>query len=542
MTSRPQLAPVVRRLAVWVGALAPLVLGLPGSGFAELLFLPVGVTAAGSPIRAAIDARALDADRDVPSVLLVAGLDGDSASADLAAAMLRGPGEPAFALSAVLNAFPDRPPAEAFPPAGPAYQGDEVESQYVWRFLGSLAPDLVVDLRTDERPSPLVAALAHGAQPADVGRIPGAVLRLSPAGKPLDRLKAEALREVARRAASLGPSPARAELRSRLAREPVEVAVQLERAYGHSLESAVYIPALALVGRLRLGDLLGESRLGDVERIARPFLAGKPSLGSRPSGSHVSGHLIFAELHERTGRQEYLDLARAAADLGFRPDGSLQPSMPFHNEMSDSVFMGCAILARVGRLTGERRYFRMAVRHLRFMRELDLRRDGLYRHSPLDEAAWGRGNGFPALGLALAASDWPADDDGRAEVLGALRSHLRALARHQDATGAWHQVVDRPESYRELTATAMIGFAVTRGLRRGWLDRQEFEPVADRAWRAVKARVKADATLLDVCRSTGRQTSLRAYYHREAILGRDDRGGAMALLLATERALWMRER
>ena len=304
----------------------------------------------------------------------------------------------------------------------------------------------------------------------------------------------------------------------------------------------MYIPALALIGRLRLGDLDGESRLEDVERIASPFLEGKPSLGDRPTGSHLSGHLLFAELHERTGKVRYLELARAASDLGFENDGSPRTSMPFHNEMSDSVFMGCAILARVGRLTGERRYFRMALRHLRFMRDLDLRPDGLYRHSPLDHAAWGRGNGFPALGLALAASDWPSDEPGFEEVRGSLEAHLRALASHQDPTGAWHQVVDREESYREFTSTAMIGFAITRGLRKGWLDRAEFEPVADRAWRAVQSRIKADATLVDVCRSTGRQDSLRAYYDREAILGRDDRGGAMALLISTERAHWIAER
>ena len=265
-------------------------------------------------------------------------------------------------------------------------------------------------------------------------------------------------------------------------------------------------------------------------------------MGDRPTGSHVSGHLVFAELFGRTGEPRYLELAKSAAELGFNPDGTLKPSMPFHNEMSDSVFMGCAILARVGGATGESRYFRMALRHLRFMQALDLRPDGLYRHSPLDHAAWGRGNGFPALGLALALSAWPEDDPGFAEVLESFRAHIAALARHQDPTGAWHQVVDRPESYREFTSTAMIGFAVTRGLRRGWLDRDPYEAVAEAAWRAVNARVKSDATLVDVCRSTGRQDSLRAYLDREAILGRDDRGGAMALLAATEREFWRGER
>lgn len=512
---------------------------VPAAG--EVVRTAVGVTAAGSPIRAALAESALDPRGSRPSVLVVAGLDGSDQSVDLAAALVREGAEEGYALSAVLNAFPDRDPVEEFPPAGPAYGGPAVEAQYLWRFIGAFAPDLVVDLRADERPSPLVRALDRGAHPADVGGVPGVTLRFD-GGQTLAVSRRRILDGLAELAGDLRPSAARRELRRRLARTPMATASLLATVYGHALDEAAYIPALALIGRLRLGDLEGASRLADAERIAAPFLAGKPSLGARPSGSLLSGHLVFAELHERTADPAHLALARAAADLGFGPGGEPLPSMPRHHEMSDSVFMGCAILARVGRLTGEDRYFRMALRHLRFMQSLDLRPDGLYRHSPLDDAAWGRGNGFPALGLALALTDWPQDRPGRAEILQSYRRHMRALAGHQDPTGAWRQVVDRPESYREFSATAMIGFAVTRGLRRGWLPRDEFESIADRAWRAAAVRIGPGGTLLDVCRSTGRQDSLRAYFDREAILGRDDRGGAMALLLSTERAYWLRER
>jgi rhamnogalacturonyl hydrolase YesR len=185
-------------------------------------------------------------------------------------------------------------------------------------------------------------------------------------------------------------------------------------------------------------------------------------------------------------------------------------------------------------MTGDPRYYDMCVRHLRFMRKLCVRGDGLYRHSPLDEAAWGRGNGFPALGLALTLSEMPADHPLRPEVLDAFRAHIEALSPHQDATGMWHQIIDRPESYRELSATCMITFAVARGVRRGWLDRERYEPNVRRAWPAINARVADDGSLVDVCTGTGKQRSLRAYYDRPAILGRDARGGAMALLAATE--------
>lgn len=515
---------------------------MPSLSSAEIFHTSIGVSAAGSPIRAGISWNPADYATPTPRILLVAGLDGSGESVDLAAALLRHSGDGPFALSIILNAFPDREPVERFPPDGPAYLGDVVEAQYLWRFIGMLAPDLVVDLRFDGRPSALADALQRGLSPADVGRVPATTLRLAADGKTLDELRHEATEILVARAESQPPSGARRELQDRVSRSAVEVAGQLALAYGHALDTATYIPALALIGRLRLGDIAGESPLADVERITRPFLEGKASLGDRPSGSTISGHLVFADLYERTDNPAYLALARAAADLGFESDGALKRSMPSHNEMSDSVFMGCAILARVGRLTGENRYFDMALRHLRFMQDLDLRSDGLYRHSPLDQAAWGRGNGFPALGLALALSDWPKEHSGNAEALASYQAHMRAMARHQDLTGMWHQVVDRPESYREFTSTAMTGFALTRGLRRGWLDHAEFEPVADRAWKAVLARIKSDATLVDVCRSTGRQASLRAYFAREAILGRDDRGGAMALLFSTERALWESER
>lgn len=193
---------------------------------------------------------------------------------------------------------------------------------------------------------------------------------------------------------------------------------------------------------------------------------------------------------------------------------------------------------QVGRLTGDKKYHDMAVRHIRFMLKLNLREDGLHRHSPLDETAWGRGNGFPALGLALCLSDLPEDHPGYQETLAAFRRHMAAMAKRQDYTGAWHQVVDRPESYRELTVTCMTAFAMIRGIRNGWLDEKTYGPVVEKAWTAIKTRVAPDGTLVDVCTGTGKQRSLRAYYDRPAILGPDPRGGAMALLVATEMLAW----
>jgi rhamnogalacturonyl hydrolase YesR len=184
----------------------------------------------------------------------------------------------------------------------------------------------------------------------------------------------------------------------------------------------------------------------------------------------------------------------------------------------------------------------MALRHMKFMLATNLRPDGLHAHSPLDSAPWGRGNGFPALGLAWCLSHLPESAAERKPILSAHRAHLSALIKRQDPTGMWHQVIDHTGSYREFTSTCMITYSIIRGIRRGWLDEKTYGPVVARSWPAIKTRIASDATLVDVCTGTGKQKTLRAYLDRTAILGPDDRGGAMALMVSTEMAAWDRDR
>jgi rhamnogalacturonyl hydrolase YesR len=210
--------------------------------------------------------------------------------------------------------------------------------------------------------------------------------------------------------------------------------------------------------------------------------------------------------------------------------------MPFHGEMSDSVFMDLSILAKAGKVTGEKKYFDMAARHLAFMQRLVHRPDGLFRHSPLTDAAWGRGNGFPALGFVLTLSDFPKDHPDFNRILQTYQRFMTKLAQFQDEDGLWRQVVDQPGAYPEFTGTAMIGFAMMRGIRSGWLDASTYQPIVDKAWQAVLTRAGPNGVFMDVSESTNKQPTLEDYLHRAAILDRDQRAGAMAMIFATEMA------
>ena len=496
-------------------AMLTLLAGAAGARAAETF--DVGLSAGGAVIGASMVAAR---DAAAPTVLVVGGLGGgdDSAAAvarELAAFEARGVRRRALNVIAIPLANPDGVALE-FPPTGRAYR-EHAESYVLWRFIGTHAPDLVLVVGADR--AGLGAALAAQA-PAGMGLVP------SRAWRPGESL-------AALRATDVPASAASRELARRLERTPRELATELAGIYGHSFDQPTYINAIALVGRIKLGEV------DAVRALVAPYVdsgvdGAKDSL-ERPSSLTMAGHIVFTELARRTGDARYVAMVRKVAELGFDERGAMRESMPYHNEFSDSVFMGTTPAAQAGALTGERKYFDLAARHLAFMQRLDLRADGLYRHQTATDAAWGRGNAFAAIGLALSLGEFPADHPARGELLASYRQHMAALLRYQNRDGLWRNVVDVPGAYAEYSATAMIGFAMLRGVNSGWFeDAAPYRAAVEHAWRAVNARTGSDGTVIDVCESTARIESLAGYLQREALLGRDDRGGAMALLFATE--------
>ena len=473
----------------------------------------IGLTATGKPIQALVVAAA---PAGAATVMLVGGLNGDSASGKMISAEVEDlesnpPGRRRFHLLAVPLANPDKSPL-VFPPSGVAYR-ENTESHVLWRWIALQAPDLVLIVGSGD--SGLAQALSTNAV-AGVGRIPARVIITA---------RPTTLLSLPR---AIPPSEARIEINRRRARSPLQLAQELGQYFGHDFNQLTYIPGMALIAQMRLGHV------PEVERLASPYLDPSKDILSRANSLTLAGHLVFAELAGRTGSEQYAGLVRRAADLGFSKTGEMLESMPFHDEMSDSVFMATPLVVKAGKLTGDRKYFDLAARHFAFMQKLVLRPDGLYRHSPLTDAAWGRGNAFPALGLALTLSDFPKDHGAYAHMMAEFQQHMFVLAKFQDEDGMWHEVVDVPGSYAETSATAMIGFAMERGIRKGWLDPAAYQPRVDRAWRAVLSRVGNNGQIVDVCESTNKQKTLEDYLHRAALLGPDPRGGAMAMLFATE--------
>ena len=346
-------------------------------------------------------------------------------------------------------------------------------------------------------------------------------------------------------------------------RSPIDVARVLAARYP-AAPIMSYIPAVAWSGALRLTRLTKDPQFADkARREMQPFIAGeKPAIAEPYLLTSLAGHLALADLAVMDGNAAAADRARAAADFilpDFSTKGSglinetapraqqLSPQsadlatiVRFSRQWTDDMFMASSILSRVGGRPSapgggqpDPRYAATVGRLLTAYAEKLQRPDGIFIHAIEGPFAWGRGNGFAALGLAEALEHLPATWPDRPRVLEIFRKQMRGMLAHQADDGMWRQVVDEPTSYKELTVTAMTVAVMARGVRLGWLDKS-YRPPIDRAWQSLLTRIGADGSVADVCSGTGAGPTKDYYMNRPAVSGGDDRGGAMALLAALE--------
>lgn len=315
--------------------------------------------------------------------------------------------------------------------------------------------------------------------------------------------------------------------------DPLAVARVFAETYPQAA-SVSYIPTLSWRGALRLGELTGDGSWRTRARAGMAALLEGPPAAEAASNrlTGLAGYAAAAELGRLERDEDAMARARGAATLVIGQDGE---SVRYATGWTDDMFMAASLLASVTG-EGETARQRATVALLTSYAQRLQRSDGLFIHAESGPHAWGRGNGFAALGLAEGLAYLPESAPERDDILRSFRRQMEAFVRHQSGDGSWHQVVDHPESYPELSVTAMAVAAMARGVRMGWLDAQTYRPVLERGWQAVLARIGPDGSVRGVCTSTGAGPTLEYYLAREAVSGLDDRGGGLVLLAALEMA------
>lgn len=208
----------------------------------------------------------------------------------------------------------------------------------------------------------------------------------------------------------------------------------------------------------------------------------------------------------------------------------------------DTLFMTVLFLARMGRLTGERRFLSEATRqfliHVKYLYE---KKNGLFYHGwsfpengNFGGVFWCRGNSWYASSVVDFIETMGTELDGgtREFLLDTLRAQADALVPLQDASGLWHTVLDDPESYLETSGSAGFAYGLLKGVRLGFLDRR-FAPTAEKAVEAVLANVAEDGTVQGVSAGTG--MGMNREHYRSILVAPMAYGQSLALMALSER-------
>ena len=179
-------------------------------------------------------------------------------------------------------------------------------------------------------------------------------------------------------------------------------------------------------------------------------------------------------------------------------DGMFARLRPVKNTVwLDDMFMGIPALALHGDVDEAQRQFKL------FHDKMWVAESGLYRHGWVPgehhpSFFWGRANGW-----ALLTACELLDVRESALIMSYFKEHLDGLLPLQHHDGAWHQLLDRPDTYLETSCTAIYCYCIAHAINQGWLDAETYGAQAILAWNYVNAHVNAQGQVEGTCVGTG---------------------------------------
>ena len=144
---------------------------------------------------------------------------------------------------------------------------------------------------------------------------------------------------------------------------------------------------------------------------------------------------------------------------------------------ADTVFMAVLFMGKIASITGDERYAgeckKQFMLHIHYLSD---KKTGLWCHGWSFErmdnyagAFWARGNCWFTIAAAelpglLELEEWESD-----LILDAYRAQAAALCRYQSPDGLWHTLVDREDSYLEVSGSSGFAYGLLKGVRAGLL-------------------------------------------------------------------------
>lgn len=204
------------------------------------------------------------------------------------------------------------------------------------------------------------------------------------------------------------------------------------------------------------------------------------------------------------------------------PDGTFARNRPHPNTLwIDDLYMSVPALAQIGVLKDDNDCFRDAIQQLLlFSERMFCPEAGLFMHGRVSgmkhhpKYFWGRANGWALLAMVELLKVLPEDFRDRDQISEFFTLHVQGLARLQSGSGFWHQLLDRPNSYYETSATAIISYSFAWAINNGYLHAEEYGPAVLLAWNALNSTIHNNGQVDGTCVGTGMGFDPAFYLHR----------------------------
>ena len=218
----------------------------------------------------------------------------------------------------------------------------------------------------------------------------------------------------------------------------------------------------------------------------------------------------------------------------------------------DAIQMGAPIFAKLGRLTGEQKYFDKMWAMYAYTRNehggngMFNPKDGLwwrdqdfdppYKEPNGEDCYWSRGNGWVYVALTRIMDEIPADEKHRADYLADFLIMSEALKKCQREDGFWNVSLHDPDHFggKELTGTSLFVCGMAWGINQGLLDRAEYLPIVEKAWNAMVKDAVHKNGFLGYVQGTGKEPKDGQPVTHDSVPDFEDFGTGCFLLAGSE--------
>jgi unsaturated rhamnogalacturonyl hydrolase len=204
----------------------------------------------------------------------------------------------------------------------------------------------------------------------------------------------------------------------------------------------------------------------------------------------------------------------------------------------DDLYMSCPFLIRRAKQANQPSLLDDAAKQYVGFAKRQQDTDGLWFHAAFvndnrrTAYKWSRANGWTLVTAVEILSVLPEKHPLRPQMLEIFKKHIAAVKKLQRPSGLWPQVIDHPELWDETSSSAMFSYAIARGVRRGWLPKEDLE-VAKKAMAGVMKNVAPNGDVLEVSEGTGIGETVEFYRDRRRPVN-DHHGPGPVMFAAAE--------